>query len=101
DIISSPQTTLHKGKGAELMIYQNAQNENTKDDFSKAIKELRIAKLLLSTKKRKPQATKRFVYMIRFEKPLMRLSPMLKRLRRLTSLLTRFSTLQSRPTCYP
>ena len=28
------------------MIYQNAQNENTKDDFSKAIKELRIAKLL-------------------------------------------------------
>ena len=28
------------------MIYQNAQNENTKDDFSKAIKELQIGKLL-------------------------------------------------------
>ena len=28
------------------MIYQNAQNENTKDDFSKAIKELQIAKPL-------------------------------------------------------
>ena len=28
------------------MIYQNTQNENTKDDFSKAIKELQIGKLL-------------------------------------------------------
>ena len=45
-IIKSPQNKKPKTKGADLMIYQNDKNEHTSNEFSNAIKELCIAKLL-------------------------------------------------------
>ena len=45
-IIKSQQNKKPKTKGADLMIYQNDKNEHTSNEFSNAIKELCIAKLL-------------------------------------------------------
>ena len=36
----------HTKKGANLMIYQNTQTENTQNQFSNAIRELQLGKLL-------------------------------------------------------
>lgn len=45
-IIRSPQPLPYQKRGADLMINQITQNENVKNQFSNAIRELQIGKLL-------------------------------------------------------
>ena len=45
-IIRLPHQTYQNRRGANLMINQMNQNENTQNEFSYAIKELKLGKLL-------------------------------------------------------